>query len=465
MHIIPIILLIWLGRYLYSRNTSNSPAFPWCILLTPTLIAVNFNLFNSLPLAYGILACIPGVIICVPSLLGQFSIRLGMVKTSFYLGQLAIGIHRRDSFGGALFYGWKALKYADPSKSAISHRWLSEKLMLYKGELKTGGMVVQIFLKENDVDEQKMLSLFENLDFANQALIPGNISRYAFRWCLARELKNGDWEKIGSLAFQWYGAAWNPLAAWIVRESWVRESKSYSKWNPGRLLYYACAGFPRWKKFLPPSTGGNAPPSLRDSTIAAAERISIIEGEWWYRNSHKSRDERITKYWEYQLKILGANEYWPQRCATLGAFDNQAVIESLEDSVKKIITLDDAESDMMDTERQEARDKAFKLLNIKVNAINQRVESKTLMSDARELEEWYAIVAIVGPLLKDSWAKSQAFYILRDVCWQWVADLWNGKNSKASAYIISGFLSPLAAAMGDEDSRKVFSGIINNEFK
>lgn len=465
MHILPIILLFWLGRYLYSRNTPNSPSFPWCILLTPILITVNFNIFNSLPLAYGIIACIPGLIVCAPSLFAQISIRLGMVKISFYLGRLALGVHRKDSFGGALFYGWKALKYVDRNKISIKNRWLTEKLMQYKGELKTGGMIIQIFLKENDVDEQKMLTLFENMDFGNQKLIPGNIYRYAFRWGLARELGSKNWEKIGNLAFQWYGAAWNPLAAWIVRESWVRETEMYSKWRLGRILYYACAGFPRWKKFLPSSTGGKVPPSLRDTTIVAAERTSIIEGEWWYQNNRRTRDERMKKYWEYQLDKLKTDKHWVQRCSALGAFDHKIVLDSLANSVKKIITLDDFETDMENSERQEARDKAFKLLNIKVNAINQRVENKTLMSDARELEEWYAIVAIVGPLLKDSWAKSQAFYIMRDVCWQWVADLWNGKKSRASAYIISGFLSPLAAAMGDEDSRKVFSGIINNEFE
>ncbi len=466
MHILGILFLIWIIRFLYSRNTANSPSIPWYLFLTPTLVSLTINLVDTLPLAYGVLVLIPGIIFSFPTFLAQGTIRLGMIRTSFLLGQLALATHRRDSFGGALFYGWLALKSSKPEDAAKGHAWLVKKLSNYKGQLKTGGMIVQILLKENNLDDRQMMVLFENLDFANKRLIPGNISRYAFRWCLARTLATGDWGKIGALAFQWYGEAWNPLAGWLVRECWVRDSDAfYPRSHPSRFFYFACAGFPRWSKLLPKAKGDNAPPSLRDATIKTAERSSLIEAEWWFKNTMKPRDKKLDKYWEYQSSQIKSDLYWQKRGRDLGVFDAEKTIDNLKESIRKNIEINDPESTMDNEELQKSRDSAFKLLKIKVNALNQRIEKNALMNDANEIEEWYAIVAILTPLLNDKWAKSQVFYILRDACWQWVADLWNKKKSKASAYLISGFLSPLAHTMGDKDSGKVFTGIVQDQFK
>lgn len=469
MHIIAIILLIRIVIYYSNRSVNgsgpsrvNNPPFAWFLLLFPFIVTTTLIIDNLLPKVWLVVINIPSLILCFPSWFAQISIRCGWVKISYWLGRIALAVHRRDSFGGALFYAWLALQHAKPDHVEPLHYWLTQQLSQRKRVLQSGAMVMQILLKYQRITDIQLMDNLRILKGCNKALIPGNITRYACRFMLARDLATSNWEIINATAQQWHGSAYNPLATWLIKTFRYKRSTQKHKLKLNLYASYIFAGMPAISKYLPAYQTAYAAPSLRDAS--ALSHQNLVLAEWWLRQHAQDTDKKLNDYWgEYRQSSL-RNEWLP-RAQQLGIFNTDESFTRLEKSITDVISYRTG-SDSLDNDAiSQERDRHFNLLRIKIRAVTSRVSQKKLMTGSQEFEEWCAIALLAQQLRTDAISESQVYYILRSQCWNWVVELWNNANNKPLGFLISSYLSPMTFTFSDTEANTFFHGIITNRFK
>lgn len=471
MHIIGIVLIIWIIRYFASNganggpSSANDPPSKWFLvifLIAYFLSAVAASLTSDFhPVLAGlgfVLFLIP--IYCFPSWYAQITIRLGWVKTSYYLGRMALAMHYRDPFSGGLFYGWRAVQHLKPEQKQHYVDWLETKVLSRKKTLRSGTMVMRVLLKSLALGDSQLMENLHLLQGCNKQLIPGNISRYACRFMLARDLPTGDWQLIARTATQWHGITFNPLAAWLLEIHYNNPLRKKAKLTI--FFKYVLAGFPRIKKILPEYKANNLPPSLNNKDSGQVTLEDLKAAEWWMLNQKHNDFEHLNNFWKKFIIADTTKLLWMERIQTLGSFNNQEIYEKIVKSVADHISARGGSDALENDTASQERDRNFQLLNIKIRSVNQRVEQNKLMTGIQEFEEWLSIAAIARKIAVDKVGKSQVFYIMRSPCWNWVAKLWNG-NNKPLGFLICSFLSP--DAHNDKDAYEFFNGIITNKYK
>ena len=472
MPILPIIILIRVVMYLYNRfsdETSgpsrvNEPPGPWFIVIFWVLWTIPTVLINNVDNVLIKLIYIPTFLFCFPSWFATLSIKLGWVKISYWLGRSALATHRRDSFGGGLFYGWCALQNVKPEKKENLHYWLEQQLFKHKKVLRSGAMIMQVLLKNNKIADAKIMEMLRLLDGCNKKLISGNIARYTFRFMLARDLPTSDWSIISDTTRQWNDGFLNPLASWLLEVYWSKLAGNKRKSRFTILFKYLSAGMPKIAKHLPAYEFTTIAPSLRDKTNKTTTLADLKLAEWWIAHNKNSNAEQLNQYWQDYLNSDNHTK-WRSRIQQLGSYNADEGFQKLEQSIKDVISYRHGADALASDVVSQEKDKNFALLKIKIGAVNQRLSNKKLMTGVQEFEEWFSIALIAKKLNADAMSHSQVYYILRSTCWNWVVELWNNADNKPLGYLICSFLSPMAYELSDSDASHFFSGIISNRFK
>ena len=473
MHLLGIILIIWLIRHFASSGQSggpsqaNDPPSKWfaVVFLLTYPMSLPFLLF-----AFTVHPAIAALLIivfifpvyCFPSWYAQITIRLGWVKTSYWLGRMSLAMHYRDPFSGGLFYGWRAAQHLKAEKKPYYIEWLEKKVTARKKTLGSGTMVMRVFLKSLAISEAQLMENLRLLKGCNKQLVPGNISRYACRFMLARDLPAGDWQLIARTAAQWHGVTLNPLASWLLEVHYNNPLRAQKKARLSIFLKYLCAGMPRIAKHLPEYKSHILPPSLDGKNSEEITLDDLKSAEWWLLDHNNDDADALNNYWG---KFIAANEtkkQWAERIQTLGSFNSEEIYQKLIKSFDDHMSARGGADILKNDAASQERDRDFQLLQIKIRSVNQRVEQNNLMPGIQEFEEWLSIATLAEKISADEVSKSQVFYMMRSPCWNWVVKLWNGKN-KPLGFLISSFLSP--NAHNDKDAYEFFNGIITNRFK
>lgn len=473
MHILGIVILIWIVRYFASNganggpSTANDPPSKWYLLIF--LLAyfgssVILGLFGKL---HPVITAITFIfflfpIYCFPSWYAQITIRLGWVKTSYWLGRMALAIHYRDPFSGGLFYGWKAAQHVPPEKRQDCINWLEKKVTSHKKTLRSGTMVMRVFLKSTTMGEAQLMENLRLLQGCNKQLIPGNISRYACRFMLARDLPTGDWQLIARTAAQWHGVTSNALASWLLEVHYNNSPLTRRKARFTLFLKYLLAGMPSIAKYLPEHKDTTLPPSLSDKSREQISLADLKSAEWWLLNHQSDKVKTLNNEWKFFISAEQTALQWTERIQALGSFNSNEIFQKLVASVSDHISGRDGADVLENDVASSERDRNFQLLQIKINSVVQRLDQNNLMTGVQEFEDWLSIATLANKIGTDQMAQAQVFYMMRSPCWNWVVKLWNGKD-KPLGFLISSFLSPRAS--NDKDAYNFFNGIITNRFK
>ncbi|MET0356948.1 MAG: hypothetical protein ABW044_09225 [Cellvibrio sp.] len=473
MHILGIVILIWIIRYFASNganggpSTANDPPSKWYLVIfliayffSSVMLGIAGDLHPVVTAIGLIFFLIP--IYCFPSWYAQITIRLGWVKISYWLGRMALAIHYRDLFSGGLFYGWKAAQNLKPEQREDAIHWLEKKVSSRKKTLSSGTMVMRVFLKSITMSDAQLMENLRLLNGCNKQLIPGNISRYACRFMLARDLPTGDWQLIARTAAQWHGVTSNTLASWLLEVHYNNSPLIRKKARFTLFLKYLLAGMPRIAKYLPEYKDSTLPPSVSDKSVEQISLEDLKAAEWWSLNHKNDNLAVLNNYWKKFIATEKTTSQWTQRIQELGSFNSDEILQKLVKSVSDHVSgrggSDVLENDLASSER----DRNFQLLQIKISSVIQRVDQNNLMTGIQEFEEWLSIAALAKKIGTDQMAKSQVFYMMRSPCWNWVAKLWNGKD-KPLGFLICSFMSP--DSHNDRDAYEFFNGIITNKYR
>ena len=96
--------------------------------------------------------------------------------------------------------------------------------------------------------------------------------------------------------------------------------------------------------------------------------------------------------------------------------------------------------------------------------VERRRSPKQLLNGSFELEAWLSIAESIQKLSHDAQSRQQAFAMIKGICWELVADLWNIKKERQLAYMISKHLLPMASEALENDVAEVLRGIVTGRY-
>lgn len=466
MSVFSFVILILLVRWILAaaRGDEPRPAAPrtrWVLLRFPFYcLALSLVLLSS-GSPYAHLALIPFPVIAFPSWMARPAIRLGLVRTSYWLGFMAGAVHHRDRLGGALFYGWRALLRSRPERREKALPWLEHRLTGWRRQLRAGAMVMQVLLKYPRLDDTRLMAMLRVLDGCDMRQLPGDIRRYVCRFMLARAIPSGDWALIAATARQWQEHGWNPVAAWLLE---LHRSHGEDYPRTRRYLHlplrYLSAGCPGWRRYLPRVLAAAAVPGLDGRGPEQVDRAALLRAEWFFHQRPELNALVLNPYWAHQLDDPQALRFWEARISALGAYDPNEVIEQIRATVQRLTSERDGAAALESDQVEAQRNRDFRLLRVKLQAVNQRVDNERLMHGGQELEEWLSIALLARALSAEPGGRAQVFFAMRQTCWNWVAELWNGGTHRPLAYLISSYMGAGAVALGDTEANETFSLVL-----
>lgn len=396
-------------------------------------------------------------LILLPSLFAQLCIVCGWVKPSFYLGRIAYFINRRDIFGGALFYGWCALRRSKTQET--DRQWLLQRLAKYQGTLGSSAILMHGLLHADGKNYPQLLAHFNILQGLNKNWLLPALARSVCRFILARACFEGDFAQIRQQARYWQLVGRNKFAQWVDMYHWSLGAKNIPRVMRLKLRWlYFWVGNGPLKQYLA---------QLAVRQIPAATDLSrlenLVHSEISLLQSGAGEQALLNKAW---LNYLGEQlpAQWQPRCSELGCFNGTEALQQLRHSVLTAISLRGGGADMDNDAAMQERENNFKLLRIKLHALVSRCENQQLMTGVQEYEEFMALLRVATQLGKDDHTRGQIYFQLRSPIWNWMAELWNNQKNRPLAFLAGSYLAPLAKEFGDTEAFNFFAGIINNRF-
>lgn len=396
-------------------------------------------------------------LVLLPSLWAQLCIVCGWVKPSFYLGRIAYCLHQRDIFGGALFFGWRALRRSNTQET--DHLWLQQRLAQYKGTLGSSAMLMHTLLHAEGKNYPQLLAQFTILQGLNKNWILPALARSAWRFILARACSEGDFAEIRRQARYWQLVGNNAFAQWVDMYHWSLGAQKIPFGLRVKLRWlYFWVGNAQLKQYLVQLAGVQTPAA---ADLSCQE--NLIHREFSLLQSGAGDQAPLNNAWQdYLREQLDAK--WQQRCVELGCFNSIEALQQLRHSVLTAISLRSGGADMNNEQAVQERDNHFKLLRIKIHALVNRCENQQLMTGMQEFEEFMALVRVAAQLGKDDHTRGQIYFQLRSPLWNWMAELWNNTQNRPLAFLAGSYLAPLAQEFGDTEAHTFFSGLVNHRF-
>lgn len=422
------------------------------ILLLPTLAEGDWTLRLVIwPLV---------ILFLLPSQVARLTIRLGLVRTSYCLGRLALYANRRSQLAGALFYGWRALQRHPRDSRRYARgldflQWRLQRPKVFSG----GIMLMQLLMRMDDLDEERRyarLRLMKHLDFET---IPRALARHAFDVLAAHALARGDWAEIRASGDTWRRACYVPLAGLLVtHHKRARGEKRFADIGL-RYLYWLGSGRPKWLDQLPP-----VPLDTAETAAApAAPSHDALLAQAAARVRHGQALAPLQADWLASLRSPGFAATWTSRAAALGCRDTTGAVEAVRASVRSCLAHGDT-SVLDDDAQAQALDLQFEKLRFLTRAITRRQESQQLMPGNLEFEEFLNFCELLHSFTGSQTVRYQAYAIAEHAVWNWMADLWNLRLERGLAYFMCGAMIVPASEFGSEAAR-VYNQILRREIR
>jgi len=449
---------IWNGNR--APKSIRAPSKIFLIVILGLSVAVSIASLKLGEAGYSTLTLLPITILYFPSIFAKFSIRLGLVKTSYYLGKIALFRHHKDTLGGAVFYGWLASNKHEGEIHENHITWLEKKLWRAREQLESGAIVMHVLLKQEVADDTEIYNSLKHLRYINPNRLPGDIGRYASRVMLAKDLATNDWKVILPTLEQWGPLGFNPLVNWLSKHhrKYIEKKLTVDIW-----LDYLLAGAPSWGKHLPKLQQATLPPSLEKQTPATLE--AIVQAEWWANNQEEFNYQVLDKQWKHLLDSEAFRSTTQERVKSLGCFDTEGTYQDILNSIDDQQSIRSTDLNFENTASYQIREGQLKRLQIIAKSISNRQHNESPMAAPHELEEWLSVAQLLKQLGTDDHTRSQAYHIVQNACWNWIADLYNTRNEKTLVYLMSKSLYPYAKSYGEEKFAKTLYGVFQGHFK
>ena len=460
LYFIVRVVNVLIGNSSSTPKSIRAPLKIFLILILGLSVAVSIMSLKLGEAGYSRLILLPITILYFPSLFATFSIRLGLVRTSYYLGKLARFRHYKDTLGGAVFYGWLASKKHEGESHAKHIAWLEKKLWRSRQQLGSGSIVMHVLLKQRTADDTEIYDLLKHLRYLNPNRLPGDIARYASRVMLAKDLATQDWKVILPTLEQWQPLGFNPLANWLSKyhRKHIEKKMTSDVW-----LDYLLAGAPRWKKYLPTLQQVTLPPSFEKETPTTLQ--DIVKAEWWADNQEEFDSQILDKQWKLLIDSEAFQSTTQPRLEALGCFDTKGAYAKILGSIEDQQAIRNTDLNFENTANYQIREQQLKRLQIIARSIASRQHDENPMAAPHELEEWLSVVQLLKQLGTDEHTQSQAYQIVQNPCWNWIVDLHNIRKENTLVYLMSKSLYPYANRYGEEKFTKILYGLYQGHFK
>lgn len=408
-------------------------------------------------------------IVAFPSFIAQIFIRVGWVRASYYLGRIASFRHANDIPAGALFYGWLALQRRPEEEKPLLKSWLDKKVERNGYDFGTGRMVMYVLLNSEKVSDREVYDRLRVLKDASPQGVPSNLGAYVFKWMLASDLAGKNWEDIVTTCNQWRLVRFIPLASYIV--AYHARATNSEKIELGMFAYpivYLLAGRPSWVKDLPMPkvlTKGN---NDSDSNSTGNELIDVsqeqvITAEWQAYINSSDEQVKLDAGWKVLFEDESFKKKWLERVSELSNFNQEKILATLEESISDFLSVRGGVNIESDAVYEEI-EHGLSRIRILMNAVEKRRVQRALLNGNYEFKEWLRIHTLIRSLSQYDQIDTQVYYLVRDISWNWVADLYNIKKEKGLAFLISKSLRPLVVKHGDNELAKILYGVYSNEF-
>ncbi len=443
-----------------TQKPISTPLRIFLIVMLGFSVALTIMSLNIEDAGYSTLVLIPIAVFYFPSVFAKFSIHLGLVNVSYYLGKIALFRHHKDTLGGAIFFGWLASNNHSGEAHANHINWLEKKLWHSREPLGSGSIVMHVLLKQEIADDADIYNLLKHLRYINPNRLPGDIARYASRVMLAKDLATNDWKVIHPTLKQWAPLGYNPLVKWLSNHHCKHIEK---KKTPYIWVDYILAGAPRWGTHLPKLQQVALPPSLKNKTHATLN--AIVQAEWWADNQEEFNYQVLDRQWKLLLDSEAFHSTTQKRIESLGCFDTEGAYKDILNSIEDQQSIRDTDLNFENTANYQIREGQIKRLQIIARSINNRQHVENPMAAPHELEEWLSVAQLLKQLGTDEHTKSQAYHIIQEACWNWIVDLYKIREEKTLVYLISKSLYPYAKRYGEEKFAQMLYGIYQGHYE
>ena len=473
------ILCLWLIIYLVNRflvkgsvdgdNLPVSiviPCFMWFV--NAVIFALLLEIFKDFPIiSQTVLTFLLLFLLFFPSVISWFTVKLGMVKTSFYLGQLARVYFYRNYFAGGLLRGFQAvqkIKNEADKKQALfwlRSRYLTRKRYLFSGEI-VMFIIIDSLIKEPDNYENlaRQLSLLNGIP---KKSVPKGVSLLAIKYSLAETLPTNDWQKVCSISKQWDTPAYNRIAKYLLAFHTFHFEASTIK---NKLKYYWCVLFIwrfMWRFSAIKAWAISNKSSNEDDIVMGTSNDSAIpiESVWHAVLQKKCIDNALSdRLFSKENEIK-----WSERAKELGVWQFDGVWQGLLASSRVL------EDSSEETEHNAiSSDQSYLEIEEHINAlkyiersIEKKIEPRLLGTGIEHSIDWIKILNILDYLEVDKAAKISAFSGCYITLWNWIAALWNDKSEYRLAHSIANECLPLARECGYEDFEVMLLDILGRK--
>lgn len=395
-----------------------------------------------------------------PSILSRLTVRLGLVKISYFLGSISYFYFRRNVFAGALMRGLQATHHqrTDEAKRKslrfLKSRYLRRRATTYSGEMVLVVIIDALLLKPHD--KKYMAQQLKLLQGIGKTSIPKCVSVYASKLALAPALANDDQQEIHKLIYQWSTPATNYITEYLRRV---------------HLVHFRGAGFftrlsCRYRQLFMVKKPllVNFPKHLKASEKNNNNATDDKKPVEYLFSIQTMEEDRVQHYHD---KMLSDNQqsHWKKRAQELGVWQADEAWDEITHSVRRCLSQKSNTSNTRDDLQNEQIDKLQKNLHYICQSVSRRLESNDLGYGVQNFMDWIKIRQILYELKVDSIAFDTAFTTNHNIIWNWVADLWNIKKERCLAHFIANVCAPVAKDCGQHDFYDTLHGIVQGQFK
>lgn len=394
--------------------------------------------------------------------LSRFSEPLGLVRSSYYLGQLAAYSYRHYHQSGPLFSAIITWKRGAIQKQCTSQqKWLSAKLQRCNPN-EIGTLVCRFLVSDKSRSEEEIIALLQSFYFINPILCPGRLYRKAGLLLLAIESQRGNWKNVRKWSALWLKKA---PSAQILFFNLVAQRMEYSPVTGNSLLlcftciiclkpsYFPIALLALQRK---PKDIGKILTILNTATPDRQTGLKILSTISESRHLQKNKVilHRLACYFEEILQTechTAAKNREAENhiddleevlSSTLSKWHEEAeqTAEALEQNTLIIDVSSNREETLMESIGYQAR------------ALENRFRQDNYINTEFEWQEWAAVMTLYEQAATTPHLQYQAFHKLVPVCWDWSAWLNNSHHERSLAAAIFRWIRHEALHFEDHDT-------------
>ncbi len=434
-------LLIWIQRTARDHfGTYLLSSFLLSVLWYITAVSSSKGIYEYLFLA------LLTILLTPTFFLSKFSEPLGLVRCSYFLGQLATYSYRHYHDSGSLFsasIAWRRMR--NNQQKAKQKKWLLAKL-LRCNQKDISTQVCYFLLSDTYYSKEQLVALLQALYFIDPIRCPGRLYRKAGLLLLAIECQRGNWGAVRKWSALWIKKAPSPS---ILFFNLVAQRMDY-KPVPGNYLLlcltcifclnpnYITIAFLALKK--KPHDFADVWDSMDTSKPDRQIGLQVLSevADKTHLKRNKAILHRLGCYFE---RILDMEQNKPATNR-----DTKHYLNNIEDVLTSTLsswyenadqnTIALEQSRLITSTSSDQENKLMESIDYQAKSLKNRFNQGKYITTTFEWQEWASIMILYEQTTVIPHLHYIAFHKLSGICWSWSAWLHNTQSDRTLSYAI-----------------------------